>query len=116
MTKENLQELLQQREELSKKIAAQAEEEVQNLKSRLETISKITGKSIYKLLDLKEPAKTGSGNNTNTNSDPDWKKFKKDNDGKKFILPDGKEITLNNKGPNKQGAESAWREGTLKEV
>ncbi|MDB6181978.1 hypothetical protein [Paracoccus fistulariae] len=114
---ENLKHLLTQREEIDRKIAADAEEQVAEIKTLLEHLCKVTGKNMYELLSLKEPVKTRNrkkASNQDTPENGEWKKFKKENDGKAFMV-DGESITLKNKGPNNNKLYSAWKRGSLVE-
>lgn len=115
---ENLKQLLSQREEIDRKIAADAEEQVAEIRALLEHLCKATGKSMYELLSLEEPVRTGNkkkASNQDTSEDKEWKEFKKENDGKAFLV-DGESITLKNKGPNNNKLYSAWKRGSLVEA
>lgn len=108
---ENLKQLLSQREEIDRKIAADAEEQVAEIRTLLEHLCKATGKSMYELLSLDEPART-SNKKKESNQDEEWKKFKRENDGKVFVV-DEESITLRNKGRNDNKLYSAWKRGSL---
>lgn len=112
---ENLKQLLSQREEIDRKIAADAEEQVAEIRTLLEHLCKATGKSMYELLSLEEPVRSGNRrqeSRKDTPEDKEWKQFKKQNDGKTFVV-DGKSITLKNKGPNNENLQAAWKKGSL---
>lgn len=112
---ENLKQLLSQREEIDRKIAEDAEKQVAEIKTLLEHLCRATGKSMYELLSLEEPVRSDNkkpASKKDVSEDKEWKQFKKENDGKTFVV-DGNSITLKNKGPNNKNLQAAWKKGSL---